>query len=168
MVHGRAVTSSALRSCRPVTAPSAVNRASATKPSITRIDGVLRTASVSAEMMALRHVAADMHDAARRMCGLAADRKLAFEVAIEGHAVLQEVVNARGRFLCQRQCDAFVDDAAADRDGIGRMRLGAVAFGDCRCDAALRPGAGGALAEGCGGNQRDRTRRELQRAEQSG
>ncbi len=48
------------------------------------------------------------------------------------------------------------------------MRLGAVAFGDGGGDAALRPGAGGALAERCGGNHGDRTRRELQRAEQSG
>ncbi len=114
------------------------------------------------------HVAADMHDAPRRMRGLAADREPAFEVAIEGHAVMQEIVDARGRLACKRQRNAFVDNAAADRNRIGGVRLGAVAFGDCRRDAALRPGAGGALAERRGGNQGDRPRRELQRAEQSG
>ena len=35
------------------------------------------------------HVAAHMHDAARRMGGFLGDRKLAFEVAVERHAVAQ-------------------------------------------------------------------------------
>ena len=73
-----------------------------------------------------------------------------------------------GASLCERQRDALVDDAAADCDRVGGMRLRAVAFGYRSRDAALRPGAGSALAERCGGDEGDRTRRQFQRAEQSG
>ena len=62
----------------------------------------------------------------------------------------------------------LVDQAGADRDGVGGMRLRAVAFGDGGGDAALRPGGRGALAERRRGDHGDRTRRQLQRAEQSG
>ena len=44
-----------------------------------------------------RHVAAHMHDALRRMRGLPADRKLALEIAIEGHAVPEQVLDACAR-----------------------------------------------------------------------
>ena len=114
------------------------------------------------------HVAAHMHDAPRRMRGFAADRELAFEIAVERNAITQEIVDACGRLARKRQRDRFVDDAAAGRDRIRGMRFGTVAFGHRRGDAALRPGAGSALAERRRGDQRDRTRREFQRAEQSG
>ena len=70
------------------------------------------------------HVAADMHDAARRMRGFAADREPAFEVAVEGNAVAQQIVDARGGFARESERDCFVDQAGADRDRIGGMRLG--------------------------------------------
>ncbi len=68
-----------------------------------------------------RHVAADMHDAARRMRGFAADRELAFEIAIEGDTVMQEVVDSCRRFLRQRQRHALIDDATTDRDRVGSV-----------------------------------------------
>ena len=80
-----------------------------------------------------------MHDAPRGMCGLLCDRELAFEVAIERHAVAQQVVDARAGFACQSERYGLIDQAGADGDRIGRMRLGAVAFCDRSGDAALRP-----------------------------
>ena len=115
-----------------------------------------------------RHVAADMHDAPRRMRGFAADREPAFEVAIERNAVTQQVMDAGAGFARYSERDRFIDQARADRDGIGGVRFRAVAFGDGGRDAALRPRRRGALAERCGGNHGDRTRRQLQRAEQPG
>ena len=52
--------------------------------------GVLRTAATSAAMIAAPGlVAAHVHDAARRMRGLAPDRQTAFEVLVERHAVVR-------------------------------------------------------------------------------
>ena len=102
------------------------------------------------------------------MRGFPADREPAFEVAIERNAVTQEVADAGAGFARQSQRDRLIDQARADRDGVGGVRLRAVAFGDRRGDAALRPRRRGAFAERCRGNHRDRTRRQFQRAEQSG
>ena len=98
------------------------------------------------------HVAAHMHDASRRMRGLAADREPAFEVAVEGSAVTQQVVDAapalrapdRARLLRRPgpAPAAIVSAACAS---------GAVALADRGGDAALRPGGRGAFAERRGG-----------------
>ena len=64
--------------------------------------------------------------------------------------------------------DLVIDDAGAGGDRVGGVKLRAVAFGDGGGDAALRPDRGGALANGRGGENGDRTRREFQRAEQAG
>ncbi len=107
------------------------------------------------------HVAAYMHDAPRRMRGFTGDRELAFEVAVEWHAVAQQVVNARPGFARQSERDRFIDQARADRDRIGGMGFRTVAVRDRRRDAALRPRRRGALAErGCG-NHGNRARRQL-------
>ena len=76
-------------------------------------------------------------------------------------------MRARG-FARDPERDRLVDQASAGRDRVGRVRLGAVALGDRGGDAALRPRRRGALAQRCRGNHGDRTRRELQRAEQPG
>ena len=62
----------------------------------------------------------------------------------------------------------LIDQAGADRDGVGGVRLRAVALGDGGGNAALRPRRRGALAERSRRNHGDRTRRQPQRAEQSG
>ena len=62
---------------------------------------------------------------------------------------------------------SFVDDAGAGRDGVARMRLGGVAFGHRRGDAALRPGGRGAFADRRRRDDGHRTG-ELQRGEQAG
>ena len=83
------------------------------------------------------------------MRGLAANREPAFQIAIEGNAVSQEIMDTRGRFARKRKRYPLVDEAAADRDRIGGVRLRTVAFGDGGCDAALRPCGRCALAERC-------------------
>ena len=66
-------------------------------------------------------------------------RKPAFEIAIERHAVGEQIVNPRHGFVRDCERDRFINDAAADRDRIRRMRFGTVAFRySCR-DATLRP-----------------------------
>ena len=86
-------------------------------------------------------VALHMDDTPRGMRGLAADGEPAFEVAVEWHAVLQQIMNPRAGLAGQRKRDLLVDNAAAHRDRIGGMGFGAVALGNRRRDAALRPRA---------------------------
>ena len=62
------------------------------------------------------HVAAHMHDAPRRMRGLAADRELAFEVAVERHAV------ARAGRGCARRLRAPIPARPPRRPGRRRPR----------------------------------------------
>ena len=148
-----------------------VSSASATKPSITRIDGVLAHGGDQRRHDGRAgHVAAHMHDAPRRMRGLAADRELAFEVAIERHAIAQEIVDARAAPRAPSpSAMRLVDEAGADARSCRRRALPALSPSATRGgDAALRPRRRGALAERCGGKHGDRTRRQLQRAEQSG
>ena len=80
-----------------------------------------------------------MHDAARGMRGFLRHREPAFEVAIERDAVVQEIVDARAGLPRQSERDRLVDQARADRDRIGGVRLRAVALGDGGGNAALRP-----------------------------
>ena len=114
------------------------------------------------------HVATHMHDAPRGMRGFPADRELALEVAIERNTVMQEVADTVAGFARQSQRHRLIDQAGADRDRIGGVRLRAVAFGNRRGNAALRPRCRGAFAQSCRGNHRNATRRQFQRAEQSG
>ncbi len=109
-----------------------------------------------------------MHDASRGMRGLARDRKPAFEVAVERDTIVKQVVDARAGFARQSQRHRLIDQGRAGGDGIGGVRLGAVALGDRGCDAALRPCRRGALTEWRRRNHGDRTRRQSQRAEQPG
>ena len=168
-ITGFAAASPTLRNCSPVTAPSSVKQrfGGKTFDHADRRRLAHRFDQRRNDRLA-GHVAADMHDAPRGMRGLAADREPAFEVAIEGNAVAQEIMDARAGLAREAKRDRFVDKAAADGDRIGGMRFGAVAFGDGGGDAALRPCRGGALAERCGRNHGDRTRRKFQRAEQPG
>ena len=113
-------------------------------------------------------VAAHMHDAARAMRRLAPDRETAGKVAVERHAVAQEISDALWRLARHGEGGRLVDQAGAGRDGVARMRVRRVALGHRGRDAALRPGARGALADGCRGEHGDGVWRELQRAEEPG
>src|ERR1039458_7403671 len=111
MVTGLAVASFAVRNCSPATAPSSVRSASATQPSITRIEGVERTASISADMIALPAMS-------QRQC------------TIERDAIMEQVVDTGAGFARQSQGYGLIDQARADGDRIGGMCLRTVAFGD--------------------------------------
>ncbi len=113
-------------------------------------------------------VALDMEDAVSAMRRLAAEAEMAFEVLVEGDAVAEQVRDAVARLARQKMGDPFIDDAGAGADGVGRVRLGAVAFGDRGGDARLRPQARGAFAEARGRDHGDGKGRKLERGEQAG
>jgi hypothetical protein len=50
-----------------------------------------------------------MNDTPRGVCGFAADREPAFEVAVEGDAVLQEVMDAGAGFARNPERDGLID-----------------------------------------------------------
>ena len=53
-----------------------------------------------------------------------ATASLPCEVAVERHAVAQQVVDARRRLAGEAQRDVLVDEAGADRDRVGGVRFG--------------------------------------------
>ena len=113
------------------------------------------------------HVALDMDDAPRRMRGFAPDCELAFEIAVERHAILQKIVDARGSFARKTECNVVVNNASADGDGVRSVSFGRIAFSDGCCDPALRPCTRCAFAERGSRNHRDGPRCEFQRTEQA-
>src|SRR4029079_7635340 len=92
-------------------------------------------------------VTLDVENAVSAMRRLAAQAEMAFEVLIERHAIAQQVLDAVARLLRQEMCDLLIDDTCAGTDGVGGMRVRAVALGDCRGDARLGPEAPSAFAE---------------------
>ena len=92
-------------------------------------------------------VALHMNNAPRGVRSFAANRKLAFKVAVERHAILQQIVDARARLRGKPKCDVFIDDAAANRNRVGGMGFRCIAFGDGRCDSTLGPRGRRALSE---------------------
>ena len=80
--------------------------------------------------------------------------EMALEVAIEGHAVVEEIVDARGGVGNHEAGDLFVDDAGAGGDRIGEMALDGIAWRHRGGNAALRPGGRGAFADRRGGERR--------------
>ena len=113
-------------------------------------------------------VALDVEDAVAAMRRLAAQAEMAFEVLVERDAVRQQVGNAVTRLARQQVRDLVVDDAGAGADGVGRVRLGRIAFGHRRGDAGLRPQAGRSFAEMRARHHGDGQRRKLERGEQAG
>ncbi len=77
----------------------------------------------------------------RAVCRLAAEAEMAFEVLVEGNAVAEQILDALARFAGEQESDLLIDDAGAGRDRVGGVLLGAVAFGERRGDAGLRPEA---------------------------
>ena len=119
-------------------------------------------------MARARRVALDVKDAAPAVRRLAAEGEMALEVLVEGDAVAEQVLDALARLARKQERDLLIDDAGAGRDRVGGMVLGAVALGERRGDAGLRPEARRAFAEARRRDDRDRTRRELERGEESG
>ena len=104
-----------------------------------------------------------------RPCAASRPRhEMAFEVLVEGHAVAKQILDPVARLTRQKLCDFHIDDAGAGADRILGMMLGAVAFGDRRGDAGLRPKARSAFAEPRAGDDGDWKRRQLERGEQPG
>jgi hypothetical protein len=109
-----------------------------------------------------------VQDAARAVGSFLGKVEMAFEVLVEGHAVAEQILDAAARLAGEQHGDLIVDDACAGADGVGGVSLRAVAFGQRRGDACLRPDARSALAEGRDRDDGDRHRRELERGEEAG
>ena len=114
-----------------------------------------------------RHVAGDMDDAALGMGRLARHGELAGKVAVEGHAVFEQVEDALRRVGDHQAGDLLRHDAVAGGDGIGEVLLDGIAVGHGGGDAALRPGRGRPLADRRGGDDGYRPRRQAERGEQA-
>ena len=115
-----------------------------------------------------RGVALDMQDAVAAMRGLAPKHEMTRKILVEGHAVAKQVLDPVARFARQQLGNLLIDNAGAGADRIFGMMLGAVALGQRRGDAGLRPETGCAFAEPRAGNDGDRQRRKLERGEQAG
>src|ERR1700682_5858337 len=102
------------------------------------------------------------------MRSFARDGELAFEVAIERNAIVKQVMEARAGCARQPQRYPRIDQPRPDGNRISGVCLRAVALSDRSRDAALRPCRRSALAQWRGRTHGDRTRRQLQRAEQPG
>ena len=93
---------------------------------------------------------------------------VAFEVAIERHAVAQQIADAIWAFVSNDPRDFGVDDTTAGFDRVGGVFRGAVALADCRGDTALRPHARRAFAQGRRCNDGYREGSKFQRREKAG
>ena len=67
------------------------------------------------------------------------NREAALQVLVEGNAVAKQVLDAVTGFVRQEMRDLLIDNASTGADRICRVRVRAVALGDCRGDARLRP-----------------------------
>ena len=157
------------RATMPTTRRPSISRRSPTKPSSTRIDGVLRTAATSAAMIAAPAMSPRTWTTRRSECAASRDiLSWPWRSLVEGHAISQEVVDAGGGVRGHQPGDLLVDGAGAGGDRVGDVLLGRVARGHGGGDPALRPRRRGPLADRRGGEHGHRPRREAQGAEQAG
>ena len=70
---------------------------------------------------------------------LAAQHEMALQIPVERHAVAKQILDPVAGLARQQLGDFLVDDAGAGADGVRGMMLGAVALGQRRGDAGLRP-----------------------------
>jgi hypothetical protein len=117
---------------------------------------------------AARHVAAHAHDAAFGMRRLAGDLEFAFQVAVEGDAVIEQVVDAVGGLGSHQTGHRLVDDAVAGDQRVGDMFLGVSPSPTAAAMPACAQAARSAAPDGRRRDDRHRFRRQLQGAEQSG
>ncbi len=99
--------------------------------------------------------------------GLAARREPALDVAVEGNAELQQILDAEHRLARDGKRGFLVHRACARRNRIGGVGFGRVARFDGRGDAALRPGARCAVTDGRAREDSDGARAEFQRREEA-
>ncbi len=113
-------------------------------------------------------IALDAHDAARRVRGLARDLQTALEIAVERHAIGQQIATRSGasRAMASARAASTMPAPAAivSRACASGVSPSATAAAMPPCAQAVdEPVPSGAAV-----TQRDRPRREFQRAEQSG
>ena len=91
--------------------------------------GCACTAATSAAMIAAPAMSPlHMHDPPLGMRRLARQCQMARQVAVEGHAIAEEIVNAVGRLARHQPGDLLVDDAGTGGDGVGDVLLDRVAL----------------------------------------
>ncbi len=73
------------------------------------------------------HVALDAHDAALGMGGLARQDQLALEIAVEGHAIAEQIMNAIGSFRHHQPRDLGIDNAGTGGERIGHVLVDGIA-----------------------------------------
>jgi len=98
---------------------------------------------------------------------LAAGREFALDVAVEGDAEPQQILDARGGVPGNGERGLLIHDAGARRHRVGGMGFRRIARLDGHRDAALRPGARCAVADRRAGQHGDRPGAELQRREEA-
>ena len=129
---------------------------------------VLTSATFDLEaIVRARQAFVDVDHAALGVGRLARHRELAGQVAIEGHAVFEQVVDAMRRVGNHQARDLLGDDAVAGRDGVGKVLLDRVAFCHGGGNATLRPGGGCPLADRRGRDNRHRPRRQAECREET-
>ena len=87
-------------------------------------------------------VTGDTDDPAFGMGSFARQQQMAFEIAVEGHPVAEQIVHAVGPFRDHQPRHLLLDKPGTGRDRIGQMLVETVARAHGRGDAALRPVAG--------------------------
>src|SRR5262249_60607987 len=107
-------------------------------------------------------VTLDVENAVSAMRRLAAQAEMAFEVLIERHTIAEQVLDAVAGLVRQEMGDFLIDDTGAGADGVGGMRVRAVALRDCRGYARWCPEGPCAVAERRHGSHGHRQRTALQ------
>lgn len=92
------------------------------------------------------------------MRGFARQHEVAFQVAVEGNAIAQQIGDARRGLPGNEMGDVGIDDAGTGMDGVGSVVFGRIGLADGGGNTALRPDARGAFAQRCGSDDRDRKR----------
>ncbi len=113
-------------------------------------------------------VAADAQDALHGMGRRAGRRQLPPVIAIERDAEPDQILDPRRRISGELQRRSRLHQATPSRDHVGGVSLRSVVGRNGRRDVGLHGRAEGVLAERRCRDQRDRLRRELEGAEQSG
>jgi hypothetical protein len=99
---------------------------------------------------------------------LAADRQMAFEIAVEWNAVAEQVEDPVRGLRCHHADDRLIDDAVTGDDRVMDMAFDRITGAHSRGNAGLRPGRGRAAADRRRRQNGHRLRRQLERAEQPG
>ena len=86
-------------------------------------------------------IAGHAHDTLFRVGGFLGEHIVSRQIAIEWHAIFEEIANAVWSFAGDKPGNCFVNDAVAGCDGIDGVFGRAIAFADGGGNATLRPHA---------------------------